>query len=140
MERHGGCACGAIRFKITAPFLGIGACHCTACQKGAGGGANYVALALASSFSVTHGQAKIYTSKGDSGADVGRAFCPECGTPLWSEPAHEPFIPIKLGALDDSSDLSPGMHIYVSSAPHWHVIPANLPAFLKMPPPVPSSK
>ena len=140
IERHGGCACGAIRFKLTAPLLGVGACHCTNCQKMSGGGPNYVALALVSALSVTKGQAKIYVSKGDSGADVGRAFCADCGAPLWSVPVHEPFITVKLGALDDHSDLAPAMHIYAASAPHWHAIPEGLPTFPKMPPPMPGGR
>jgi hypothetical protein len=139
MERTGGCACGAIRFKITAPFLGVGACHCADCQKASGGGPNYVGLAPVSALEVTKGQAKLYRSKGDSGAEVARAFCPECGTPLWSVPAHEPFMPVKLGALDTSVDLAPAMHIYVASAPPWHMIEKDLPAFPGMPPPMPSA-
>lgn len=136
MERTGGCACGAIRFKVTAPFLGVGACHCTGCQKASGGGPNYVALAPASAFAVTRGEPRIFRSRGDSGAEVGRAFCADCGAPLWSIPGHEPFVPVKLGALDESADLTPQMHLYVSSAPPWHVIDDTLPAFPKMPPPM----
>jgi hypothetical protein len=137
MERDGGCACGAIRFKVTAQFLGIGACHCTNCQKSGGGGPNYVALTPVSALEVVKGQPKMFVSKGDSGADVGRAFCADCGTPLWSVPTNEPFITVKLGALDDNSDLAPQMHVYTDSAPLWHVIPDDLPAFPKMPPPMP---
>ena len=133
MERTGGCACGAVRFKLTAPFLGVGACHCADCQKASGGGPNYVGLAPPSAVSVIKGEPRIYRSKADSGAEVGKAFCPECGTPLWSLPAHEPYTPIKLGALDDNADLSLDMHIYVGSAPRWHVIEDGLPAFPKMP-------
>ena len=135
-ERNGGCACGAIRFRLTGPLLGVGACHCTECQKLSGGGPNYVALAPASALTVTKGRAKVYVRQGDSGAEVGRAFCPDCGAPLWSNPVHEPFITVKLGALDDASDLAPAMHIYVSSAPPWHAIPEGLPSFPKMPPPI----
>jgi hypothetical protein len=140
MERMGGCACGAIRFKITSPFLGIGACHCTDCQKASGGGANYVALTPKSALVVVKGEAKLYRSHGDSGAEVARAFCADCGTQLWSIPAHEPFMTVKLGALDDNSDLTPSMHIYVASAPGWHVIEDGLPSFPKMPPPMPAGK
>jgi hypothetical protein len=134
MERSGGCACGAIRFRVTAPFVGVGACHCSDCQKAAGGGPNYVALAVREAVAVTTGEPKLYRSRGGSGAEVARVFCPDCGTPLWSIPAHEPFIPVKLGALDDSSDLAPGMHIFVASAPSWHVIPEGMPSFPAMPP------
>ena len=69
-ERTGGCACGAVRFKVTGPFMGVGVCHCTDCQKASGGGPNYVALAPNDGFEVTKGEAKIYRSKGDSGGDV----------------------------------------------------------------------
>jgi hypothetical protein len=140
MERMGGCACGAIRFEITSPFLGIGACHCTNCQKASGGGPNYVALAPKSALVVTKGETKLYRCHGDSGAEVARAFCADCGTPLWGIPAHEPFMTVKLGALDDNSDLAPSLHIYVASAPRWHIIEDNLPCFPKMPPPMPASK
>ncbi len=137
MERTGGCACGAIRFKISAPFIGIGACHCRDCQKASGGGPNYVGLAPKDALVVTKGEAKLFRSKGGSGAEVARAFCADCGTPMWSIPAHEPFTPVKLGALDDNADLSPGMHIYVASAPSWHAIEDGVPTFPKMPPPMP---
>jgi hypothetical protein len=133
-ERTGGCACGAIRFKITGPLMGVGVCHCTDCQKASGGSPNYVALAPKTAFEVTRGEAKVYVSKGDSGEDVGRAFCPNCGSPLWSLPPNAPFTPVKLGALDDSSDLTPSLHLYTASAPPWHLMHDGLPAFPKMPP------
>ncbi len=133
-DRTGGCACGAIRFKITAPLMGVGVCHCTDCQKASGDPPNYVALAPKTSFEVTQGEAKVYFSKGDSGEDAGRAFCPDCGSPLWSLPAHAPFTPVKLGALDDSSDLAPTLHLYAASAPLWRLMHQGLPTFPRMPP------
>ena len=133
-ERTGGCACGAVRFKITAALLGTGACHCTDCQKASGGAANYVALAPASAFEVTKGQPRVFDSKGDSGADVGRAFCADCGTPLWSTRPDMPFLPVYVAAFDDATDLAPQMHLYVSSAPKWHLMEEGLPKFPKMPP------
>lgn len=139
-EQTGGCACGAIRFKVTAPLLGVGVCHCTDCQKAAGGGPNYAGLAPTAAFEVTKGEAKVYRSKGDSGAEVGRAFCAECGTPLWSIPGKEPFVPAKLGAFDNNADLMPNLHLYVSSAPRWHLMHEGLPAFPKMPPSAPPSR
>lgn len=137
-ERTGGCACGEIRFKVTGPFMGVGVCHCTDCQKASGGGPNYVALAPSDGFEVTKGEARIFVSKGDSGGDVGRAFCAGCGTPLWSLVSNAPFRPVKLGALDDSSDLTPMLHLYVSSAPPWHLMHEGLPSFPKAPPSPPS--
>jgi len=134
MERTGGCACGAIRFKVSAPFMGVGVCHCTDCQKASGGAPNYVALAPTDAFAVTKGEPRVHVAKGDSGADTRRAFCADCGSPLWSAPAGAPFTPIKLGALDDNADLTPSLHLYVSSARPWHLFHDGLPTFPKMPP------
>lgn len=140
MKRSGVCACGAIRYEIDGQLLGTGACHCRDCRKFSGGGANYVALVPTATLTITQGRPTIFHTKGDSGADVGRTFCSGCGTPLWSIPVHDPFLAVKLGSLDDSSDLAPQMHIYTSSAPSWEVIPGNLPSFAKMPPPPPAGR
>jgi len=139
-EMTGGCACGAVRFKITAAPMGVGVCHCRSCQKGSGGGPNYVALIPKAGFEVTKGEGKVYTTKGDSGADIGRVFCPECGSPLWSVSALEimPFYPVKLGALDDASGLTPGLHLYTDDAPPWHLMHEGIPAFPKTPPAPPA--
>ena len=130
----GGCACGKVRFKVTQPFMGVAICHCLDCQKASGGAPAYMALAPKGGFEVTKGEGKTYVSRADSGAEIGRAFCPNCGTPLWSEPAGAPFYPVKLGALDDSSGLQPGLHLYTDSAQPWHQMHEGLPRFAKMPP------
>jgi hypothetical protein len=133
-DRTGGCACGAIRFKITAPLMGVGVCHCADCQKASGGPPNYVALAPNTGFEVTKGEARLYFSKADSGEEAGRAFCADCGSPLWSLPPNAPFTPVKLGALDDNADLTPMLHLYVGSAPPRRLMHEGLPTYPKMPP------
>jgi hypothetical protein len=138
-ERTGGCACGAVRFKIAAPLMGVGVCYCTDCQKASGGAPNYVAIAPNDAFEVTRGEAKLYASPADSGQLARRAFCPECGTPLWSHPPGAPFTAVKLGALDENADLAPMMHLYTSSAKPWHLMHEGLPQFPKMPPGPPPS-
>ena len=136
--REGGCACGSIRFRITAPLMGVGVCHCKDCQKASGGAPNYVALAPSSGFEVIRGEPRVYVCKADSGEDAHRAFCPDCGTPLWSPSARAPFTTVKLGALDDSAELAPTVHVFVSSATPWHLMHEGLPRFPKMPPMPPS--
>jgi hypothetical protein len=127
-----------VRFRITAPPFAVGVCHCLDCQKSSGGPPNYVALVPKLAFEVTKGEAKVYTCQADSGAEVGRAFCAECGTPLWAVPGSQaPFFPVKLGALDDSSGLAPSLHLYTDSAQPWHLMHEGLPRFPKMPPMAP---
>ncbi|PIE07173.1 MAG: hypothetical protein CSA74_08580 [Rhodobacterales bacterium] len=132
MKRTGHCACGAVRFETTAEPMAVGACHCTDCQKASGGGPNYVALIPRDAFRVTRGAAKAYVAKGGSGKDVRRWFCPDCGTPLWSEPADQPFYTVKLGAFD-GQDLVPAMHVFTASAPEWHPIDRSKPCFERGP-------
>lgn len=135
MNCEGGCACGAIRFTIETAPLGTGACHCTNCQKFSGGGPNYVALLPKGALRVACGTPRLFCDRGDSGGEVQRAFCPDCGTPLWSIPEHAPFMTVKVGAFDESADLGPGLHVYCVSAPKWHPIPDGATRFEKMPPP-----
>ena len=131
---EGGCACGAVRFRINGPLMGMGVCHCRACQHSTGGGPNYVAIAPKGSLEVTKGTARTYHSKADSGADIGRAFCADCGSPLWSEPGADlPIMAVKAGALDDPSGLTPSMHIYTEAAQPWHLMHEGLPAFPRSP-------
>ena len=133
-DRTGGCACGAVRFKVTAPPIAVCVCHCSDCQKASGGPPNYVALVPKTALEVTKGEARIYVRKGDSGAEIGRAFCPDCGTPLWAVPAEAPFVPVKLGAFDDNADLMPSVHIYAASAPPWHLTHEGTAVFETFPP------
>lgn len=134
MHREGGCACGAIRFTTETAPLGTGACHCTTCQKLSGGGPNYVALLTKGAVTVTQGTPGLFQSKGDSGGSVVRAFCSDCGTPLWSIPEQAPFMTVMVGAFDNDVELGPAMHVYTASAPAWHPVPADKPTFAQMPP------
>jgi hypothetical protein len=134
MHKTGQCACGAIHFEITKPQIAGGACHCTDCQKASGGGANYVVLVPKDGFEVTKGTPAYYRKAGNSGGVVARAFCGTCGTPMWSEPTHEPFFTVKVGTLDDSADFVPQIEIFTASAPAWHLTHADIPQFAQMPP------
>jgi len=132
---EGGCVCGAVRFKISGDLMGSGVCHCRQCQYATGGPPNYVVLAPRAGFSVTKGAPRTHTTKAATGNDVKRAFCAECGTPLYTETAAMiPFLPVKVGALDDPSGFQPQIHLYMEDAQPWHLTHEGLPQFPKMPP------
>jgi hypothetical protein len=57
--------------------------------------------------------------------------------PLWTLPPNAPFRPVKLGALDDNSDLTPMLHLYVASALPWRLMHEGLPTFPTVPPVAP---
>ena len=62
------------------------------------------------------GQLKTFHDTGDSGQPVERNFCPECGSPIFSDVAVMPELSfIKAHTLDDTSWLDPKMHVYCDS-------------------------
>ena len=99
-------------------------------------GAHMATIAGVSSDTFTvNGEPKVYVTKGDSGRDVQRSFCAECGSTLFSTCDVMPGLHfIEAGSLDDASWLNPTMHIYTSSAQPWAGIPDSIEQHAKMPP------
>ena len=131
---EGGCLCGAVRYESASEPLAVMECHCRDCQYASGGASSVAVVIPAGAFKLTKGTPKRFGSKGDSGADVYRSFCGDCGSPLFSEPPGGTIMVVKAGSLDDPSWLKIGGALYVSSAQPWAHIDRSLPAFDKMPP------
>ena len=131
---QGGCACKAIRYEVASEPFAVMECHCRDCQHASGGPSAVVAIVPRVAFKLTKGTPKAHTVKGDSGADVSRFFCADCGSPIYSLPGDGPIAAVKAGSLDDPGWLKLGGAIYVSSAQPWAHIDRNLPMFEKLPP------
>ena len=119
----GGCACGAIRYEITAMPLSLYACHCTDCQQRSGSAfALNMPLATAS-LKVTQGQPRGWRHVSPSGAAVVSRFCAECGCRIYGERAGRPeTVNLRAGTLDDTSWLRPAAHFFTRSAQPWEII------------------
>ena len=123
VEMTGGCLCGQVRYSANAEPAFVGVCHCTHCQKQTGT-AFSVLVGVPKSAMKTQGRLKIFHDKGDSGQPVERSFCPECGSPIFSDVAVVPGVAfIKAGTLDDTTWLEPKVHVYCDSAERWTHIP-----------------
>lgn len=114
--RTGHCLCGAVSF--TAESLGgFGVCHCTQCQRWAGGPFFGVTV-KAEEFSVA-GTAHVGTYISSGWAS--RSFCKECGSPLWYRYDPEKngggTYEIPVGLLDDTSGLHLEREIYIDRKP-----------------------
>lgn len=96
-EITGRCLCGAIRFSAETDAPVALVCHCRDCQYVAGGEPVAVAVIPSAALSVT-ADTRTYRSPADSGTEVHRSFCPDCGTPLFAgNAAHPDLVSIKLG-------------------------------------------
>lgn len=134
VELTGGCLCGQIRYTVKAESPLPVVCHCKHCQKQSGSAFSY-ALAVPGNTVDIKGALKTYRDVGDSGMEVLRRFCPECGSPILSDMESLPGMTvIKAGTLDDSSGLSPVFHAWCERALAWVNLPDDVPLFPQQPP------
>ena len=130
----GSCLCGRVHYTLTGDPVFTGICHCRNCQRYTGSPFEAVAAYPSPSVSL-QGELKTYNDTGDSGKQVRRRFCPNCGSGVIAEADALPGVTIVLiGTLDDASSYKPAMEIYCSSAQPWVHGAAERPRFPKMPP------
>lgn len=123
----GGCACGAIRYTVTAePFVSY-ACHCTECQKRTASAFGVSLQVPAESVTVEKGTAKTYRRMGDTGNPLEIHFCGDCSSSLFSKPEAWPHLTVVYaGTLDDPSWVPIKANIWTDSALPWvHMEPGT---------------
>ena len=124
----GGCLCGAIRYECTYRLSKMVVCHCADCRKAHAAPAGYNARVRKDTLKLTRGLPKIYSTIADSGLELTRQFCADCGSQLFSERANMPeHVSLKVGTLDDPSHLAEAVHIWTRSAMPWMHIDPELP-------------
>jgi hypothetical protein len=129
----GGCLCGKVRFESDEMPAFQGVCHCRDCQK-QGGTAFSVVVAFPETALKVTGAMKTYRSKGSSGGEVQRKFCPECGSPILSVPPDSTgLVFLKAGCLDDTSILAPMVHVWCGSKRNWVTLPEGAMTFDQAP-------
>lgn len=126
----GGCHCGAVRYRISAPPRRHSLCCCVDCRRSAGAPLVGWACVSESDLSVT-GQTAGYNSSGD----IERAFCSRCGTGLFYRSASlfPGEIDVSTGTLDDPGALPPTEVIQVADAPPWWETIGSLPRHARFP-------
>jgi hypothetical protein len=135
MEVNGGCLCGAVRYRISAPPIVTRTCWCRVCQY-LGAGSGTVNVCFPSSALTIEGALADYRSVAESGNVMHRRFCPKCGTSMFSEAEARPhLIFVRAGTLDDPEIAKPSMTIWTSEAPTWACMDPVLPKVEKQPPP-----
>lgn len=129
-EIHGGCNCGAIRYRLTGDPLAIAVCHCANCRRQSGSAFSVNVIVGVNAMTVA-GDLETYEDRDtESGQPVLRQFCAACGSPIRSLSAASPKLAIvKAGTADDPARFAPTIHVWTSTALPWVEIPARLPQF-----------
>ena len=129
----GGCACGSIRYTGTQEPLAMINCHCTDCQLSSGAPFASGIVVMTADLQVS-GTPKTYAVNASSGGLATRSFCPDCGTPLFTNSeANAQFTSIRFPLLDDASDFKPMLDIYTASAQQWVCLDQAIPHFPQSP-------
>ena len=84
MKVSGRCHCGQISFEAEIDPTQVRICHCTDCQTLTGTAFRTTVPSLPGTFVLMSGTPKIYIKTAESGNKRAHAFCPECGTPIYS--------------------------------------------------------
>lgn len=123
-DLEGGCACGAIRYRLASTPFDAGYCHCRICQKSSGAPVLAFATVPIGDFQIMQG-AVSFRSSSSFGR---RGFCPDCGTQLTMQVDHQPdTLDFTLASLDDPQAVVPGFHIWHGSKIPWFEIADEAP-------------
>ncbi|KAJ5587204.1 uncharacterized protein N7459_002969 [Penicillium hispanicum] len=122
----GGCFCGKIRIEYNGPTLTSGLCHCLDCRKLTGSLYTHNYVVKTAGLEVS-GSPKEAAKTSDSGNDVRRYFCSDCGSPLFGrkiKPNGDPdeVTIIRAGIFDDIEMLNerkPAAELYTERRLKW---------------------
>ncbi len=132
-EFTGSCHCGEISYTVNAEPLRQVNCHCENCRKTSGG--PYLANVFVPEDSVQiKGSPKEYQHLADSGNQMTKKFCGNCGAQMFSLGSGRPGImSIRGGTIDDLEMIQPTINVFVSSKIPSTPLDESLATFEKMP-------
>ena len=81
---EGGCACGAVRYRVTSKPMIVHACHCRMCQRQTGSSNAINALIETDRIIVLSGEIETRLVDTPSGRGQRVARCASCKVALWS--------------------------------------------------------
>ena len=90
MKVSGRCYCGQISFEAEIEPDKVRVCHCTDCQTLSGSAFRTNVPVVQGTFVLKKGEPKTFFKSADSGNRIVHAFCPNCGTPIYSAVPGEP--------------------------------------------------
>jgi len=127
---EGGCACRAVRYRMTSAPIVVHGCHCTWCQRETGTvfAANAV---IEADRVVVQGEVEEVMTPSASGKGQRISRCPKCKVALWSNYAGAGATMrfVRVGTLDEPGRFPVDIHIFTSTKVPWLPLPAGVPAF-----------
>jgi hypothetical protein len=130
VQREGGCACGAVRYRLTSDPLFTNCCHCLNCQRQTGSAFVINLLIEADRVELLAGAPQPVDTPGDGGSEQLIFRCPTCQVAVFSQyDGRREVLFVRGGTLDEPSGITPDAHIYTRSKLPWITLPDSAPAF-----------
>ncbi len=124
----GSCLCGNVQYQYNGTLDEISICHCEQCRKAQGSAFVPVSPVQSRLFVILKGQD--YLKEYRSSPNKVRAFCRECGSPIYSARDDLPEMKrLRLGTLETPVDVQNKYHIFTASKASWFDIADGLPQF-----------
>ena len=108
---EGGCLCGGIRFRVSAPPLLTMACHCTGCQKLSASAYSLTIAVPSDGFAVTRGEPVV----GGLHGPHKQLYCPHCKNWMFTHPhGLDFFVNVRATMLDEHHWYAPFVEVFTS--------------------------
>lgn len=118
----GGCMCGKVRYRIWAPPIAVGFCHCRHCQLAIGAPINATAIFEQQNVTFEGDAPGLYAAS----QLTERAFCKNCGASIYTDVKDLNYYSIRVATLDNPADFPPTFHFAVESQIPWMDIQDDL--------------
>lgn len=127
---EGGCACGAVRYRLKTEPMFVNCCHCRDCQRETGSAFAVNATIETDRIEILSGELEAFPLPTASGRPHDVYRCSKCRTALWSDYGRRAGLRfVRVCTLDDPSQLQPEAHIFIRSKLPWVRLPEDRPAF-----------
>jgi hypothetical protein len=126
---EGGCACGAVRYRLTSDPLFVHCCHCLNCQRQTGSAFVINLLIEADRVELLAGDPQPVPVPRSGGKKQKIWRCPTCQIAVFSQYTSPRVRFVRGGTLDDPAAVAPDVHIYTRSKLPWVTLPDSVPAF-----------
>ena len=129
VAREGGCACGAVRYRLTSDPLITHCCHCLNCQRQTGSAFVINLLIEADRVELLAGVPQAVDVPRDDGNTQRISRCPTCQVAVYSDYGRPEVLFVRAGTLDRPESVTPDVHIFTKSKLSWVTLPESVPAF-----------
>jgi hypothetical protein len=127
--REGGCACRAVRYRLTSDPLFTHCCHCLSCQRQTGSAFVINLLIEADRVELLSGAPQPVDVPRDDGSKQVIFRCPTCQVAVFSQYGRPEIRFVRGGTLDQPWGVTPDVHIFTRSKLPWITLPDSVPAF-----------